>query len=45
AQDLTILQEAWWIWVPVGLVISAFVLSINFIGDGLRDAVDPTQQG
>ena len=45
AQDLTILQEAWWIWVPVGIVISAFVLSINFIGDGLRDAVDPTQQG
>lgn len=45
AQDLTILQEAWWIWVPVGLVISSFVLSINFIGDGLRDAVDPTQQG
>lgn len=43
AQDLTILQEAWWIWVPVGLVISAFVLSINFIGDGLRDSADPTQ--
>lgn len=45
AQDLTILQEAWWIWVPVGLVISAFVLSINFIGDGLRDSADPMQQG
>jgi len=45
AQDLTILQEAWWIWVPVGLVISAFVLSINFVGDGLRDSADPTQQG
>lgn len=45
AQDLTILREAWWIWVPVGLVISAFVLSINFVGDGLRDSADPTQQG
>lgn len=45
AQDLTILQENWWIWVPVGIVISAFILSINFIGDGLRDSADPTQQG
>jgi len=26
-------------------VISLFVLSVNFIGDGLRDATDPTQQG
>lgn len=45
AQDITILQESWWIWLPVGLVISAFVLSVNFIGDGLRDSTDPTQQG
>lgn len=45
AQDLSILKENWWIWLPVGLVISTFVLSINFIGDGLRDATDPSQQG
>ena len=45
AQDLTILQEAWWIWVPVGIVISAFVLSVNFVGDGLRDSADPLQHG
>lgn len=45
ANDLTILREAWWIWAPVGIVISAFVLSINFIGDGLRDSTDPDQQG
>lgn len=45
AQDLTILREAWWIWVPVGGVITIFVMSINFIGDGLRDAADPTQVG
>lgn len=45
AQDLTILKENWWIWLPVGLVISTFVLSINFIGDGLRDSTDPSQQG
>lgn len=45
ANDLTILSEAWWMWLPVGLVISLFVLSINFIGDGLRDSTDPSQQG
>lgn len=45
AQDLGVLQNNWWIWLPVGTVISLFVLSVNFIGDGLRDATDPTQQG
>jgi peptide/nickel transport system permease protein len=45
AQDITILQENWWIWLPVGIVISAFVLSVNFIGDGFRDSADPSQQG
>ncbi|MBD3624955.1 MAG: ABC transporter permease [Rhodobacteraceae bacterium] len=45
AQDLRILQDAWWVWLPVGVTISLFVLSVNFIGDGLRDATDPSQQG
>jgi len=45
AQDLTVLQRNWWLWLPVGTFISLFVLSVNFIGDGLRDASDPTQQG
>lgn len=45
AQDLYTLQNHWWIWLPVGIVISLFVLSVNFIGDGLRDTTDPTQQG
>lgn len=45
AQDLTVLQKSWWLWLPVGSFISLFVLSVNFIGDGLRDASDPTQQG
>ena len=30
-----------WFWVPPGLMITICVLSINFIGDGLRDALDP----
>ncbi len=45
AQDLRILQNNWWVWLPVGIMISLFVLSVNFIGDGLRDSTDPTQQG
>ncbi len=45
AQDLTILKEAWWIWLPTGIVVTLFVISINFIGDGLRDATDPSQIG
>jgi len=45
AQDLRVLQNNWWMWLPVGAVISLFVLSVNFIGDGLRDSADPTQQG
>ena len=45
AKDLRVLQNNWWMWLPVGIVISLFVLSVNFIGDGLRDSTDPSQQG
>lgn len=45
AQDMFTLQNNWWLWLPVGVVISLFVMSINFLGDGLRDTTDPTQQG
>jgi len=41
AQSLNILQDMPWMWVPPGLMIALAVLSINFIGDGLRDALDP----
>jgi peptide/nickel transport system permease protein len=33
----------WLFWYP-GLFIIAIALSINFIGDGLRDAFDPRQR-
>ncbi|MBQ6819764.1 MAG: ABC transporter permease [Clostridium sp.] len=45
SQDMYTLQNNWWLWLPVGIVISLFVMSINFLGDGLRDTTDPTQQG
>lgn len=45
AQDITVLKDYWWMWLPAGIMVTLFVLSINFIGDGLRDATDPTQIG
>lgn len=41
AQSLTILETMPWLWIPPGLMIALAVLSINFVGDGLRDALDP----
>jgi len=44
AQTLTILESMPWLWVPPGAAIAITVLAINFVGDGLRDAVDPRQR-
>ncbi|MSP11686.1 MAG: ABC transporter permease [Chloroflexi bacterium] len=41
AQTLNILEQHWWIWIFPGLATAISVLAINFIGDGLRDALDP----
>ena len=41
AQSLNILEDMPWMWLPPGVMIALAVLSINFIGDGLRDALDP----
>jgi peptide/nickel transport system permease protein len=41
AQSLTILEGMPWLWIPPGVLIAIAVLSINFVGDGLRDALDP----
>jgi peptide/nickel transport system permease protein len=30
-----------WLWIPAGIMILITVLSINLVGDGLRDANDP----
>ena len=44
AEGETQMQTQWWLVVFPGLVIVAIVMCINFIGDGLRDALDPTQR-
>lgn len=41
AQDLTTVLEYPWIAIFPGLFIIITVLCVNFIGDGLRDALDP----
>ena len=41
AQKLTILSQMPWLWVPPGIMVSLTVLCVNFVGDGLRDALDP----
>ncbi|MDR3123193.1 MAG: ABC transporter permease [Treponema sp.] len=41
AQSLTTLTARPWLWAPPGLMIFLSVLSFNFVGDGLRDALDP----
>ncbi|MFK4789309.1 ABC transporter permease [Microbacterium sp. ZW T5_56] len=41
AQSLAILQSMPWLWLPPGILIAVAVLSVNFVGDGLRDAADP----
>jgi ABC-type dipeptide/oligopeptide/nickel transport system permease subunit len=38
------MQTLWWLTIMPGLALVAIALSINFVGDGLRDALDPTQQ-
>ena len=41
AQSLTTLTNQPWMWVPAGVVIILLVMCINFVGDALRDAIDP----
>ncbi len=41
AQSIEIIEKYVWLWIPPGLMISVTVLAVNFIGDGLRDALDP----
>jgi peptide/nickel transport system permease protein len=41
AQSPTVLIDTPWLWLAPGIAIALTVLSVNFIGDGLRDALDP----
>ncbi|AGA21575.1 Oligopeptide transport system permease protein AppC [Bacillus subtilis subsp. subtilis str. BSP1] len=41
AQNFTLMIQAWWYPLFPGLFILMTVLCFNFVGDGLRDALDP----
>lgn len=41
AQNLLILTARPWVWFPPGICIILVVVGFNFIGEGVRDALDP----
>jgi len=41
ARAPSVLNEIPWLWMPPGILIALTVLAVNFVGDGLRDALDP----
>ena len=41
ANEPDVLQGKPWMWMPPALVITLTILSINFIGEGLKDAFNP----
>lgn len=41
ALSMNVLTDKPWLWIPAGVLIIVLVVSINFIGDALRDAFDP----
>lgn len=41
--NLSSLMNFWWLWLIPGLLLTIFVLSVNYFGDGLRDLLDPKQ--
>lgn len=41
ANQTDVLQNKVWIWMPPAIIITLTILSINFIGEGLKDAFNP----
>jgi len=35
------IYDAWWTAMVPGAMIAVLVFALNFVGDGLRDALDP----
>jgi peptide/nickel transport system permease protein len=45
AEGRTYVATAWWVSALSGLAIFATVMSVNLVGDWLRDELDPTMRG
>ena len=41
AQQSSVIQLYWWRWILPALCVLIAALSVNIVGDGLRDAMDP----
>ncbi|MBQ7896706.1 MAG: ABC transporter permease [Oscillospiraceae bacterium] len=41
ASSLAVLTNRWWIWVPAGICLVVTIVCLNFVGEGIRDALDP----
>lgn len=41
AQSTTVMEEYWWRWVFPALAVFIAALTVNLIGDGINDALDP----
>ena len=39
--DIHVLTNYWFVWIPAGVCLLLTVLAFNLVGDGLRDAFDP----
>ncbi|MDU1413515.1 MAG: ABC transporter permease [Clostridium sp.] len=41
ARNMKSLIKYWWQWSPAGMMVFLTILSINFIGDGIRETLNP----
>jgi peptide/nickel transport system permease protein len=41
ARNVSVLEGDPWLWIPAGIAVILSVLSVNFVGDGLQEALDP----
>src|SRR5690625_3248509 len=41
AREIDVLQGMPWVWAPPGIILVLTILSINFIGEGVKDALNP----
>ena len=44
SNNISVLQTYWWRWIFPGMAVFLTALTVNLIGDALRDAMDPKAQ-
>ncbi|MCX6044647.1 MAG: ABC transporter permease [Chloroflexi bacterium] len=45
ARNISTMERNSWQWIPPAITTVLFVLAVNFVGDGIRDALDPQAKG